>query len=68
MKAFVAMNRIIDTDSLVRRRSGGPVMLVIGITANSDSTGAVARCAWFDGYRLDGAHIAIDQLMLVETP
>lgn len=59
------MTDIIAVDSMVCRKSGGPMMLVMAVL--DDGALPVARCAWFDGQKLEGATIAIDQLDLMSA-
>lgn len=58
----------IEVDCMVCRKSGGPMMLVMAVHGSEKGAGLVARCAWFDGHKLDGATIAIDQLDLMSVP
>ena len=58
----------IAVDCMVRRSSGGPMMMVLAVYGSDSVAGTVARCAWFDGYKLDSATIAINQLDLMSKP
>ena len=58
----------IAVDRLVHRASGGPTMLVLSIQEVTAGVGAVARCAWFDGFKLDGAEFAVSDLVLAPLP
>jgi len=59
------MTAVIEVDCMVCRKSGGPMMLVMAVYESTHSAGPVARCAWFDRHKLDGAIIPIDQLDLM---
>ena len=68
VKITVTMAYNIAVDSLVILASGGPIMLVMSIQQDKDGDDAVARCAWFDGFKLDGAMFAISDLVLAPSP
>lgn len=55
----------IEVDSMVQRTSGGPMMLVVALFKDDLDLRQIARCAWFDGHKLDGADIPTDLLVLM---
>lgn len=52
----------IEVDSMVRRMSGGPMMLVLSVDSFGPGKIMSAHCAWYEGYRLECADILVDQL------
>jgi len=52
----------IKVDSMVRRMSGGPMMLVLSVDSSGQGRTMSAHCAWYEGYRLESADILVDQL------
>ena len=59
------MSNNIVVDCMVQQSSGGPQMLVLAVSEAKFGKPSIARCAWFDGGRLDSANITIDQLTLI---
>jgi len=68
LKTLTTMTDDIAVDRLVYRASGGPMMLVLSIQEAKAGVGAVARCAWFDGFKLDGAEFEVSDLVLTPMP
>lgn len=59
------MFRTITVDCLVRRASGGPVMLVTAIVEGEHGDGPFARCTWFDVDKLASSSVPVEQLILM---
>ena len=62
------MTAVIEVESMVCQKLGGPMMLVMEVYESAHGAGLVARCAWFDRQRIDEATIPIDQLDLMSVP
>jgi hypothetical protein len=61
------MIRGIAVDNLVRRATGGPVMLVLSVTEPISGEAPMAICAWPENKHVASTAVPINQLEIVQT-
>jgi uncharacterized protein YodC (DUF2158 family) len=59
------MHDHIAANDLVRRKTGGPAMLVLSLVAAEYGAKPMAICAWPENKRVASTAVPLDQLVLV---
>ena len=57
------MRDIVSVDCIVRRKSGGPMMLVTAISDGGPQDGLIAVCEWPHGEGITRAFVPVDELI-----
>ena len=57
------MHELVQVDFIVRRKTGGPMMLVTAISAEGPRAGHSACCEWHDDGALASAVVLLDELL-----
>jgi len=57
------MHDVVQVDFIVRRKSGGPMMLVTAISSEGPGSALMASCAWQEGSSPAQATVPLDELV-----